>query len=400
MKNIKIAILTFALCLGFINPLLATHKIGLVVAITGPASFLGEPQKETALMVQEWVNKAGGIKGIPIEIIIEDSKGAETDTVLLTKKMIEKDQVLVIIGESTTGPSMAMVPICEKAGMPNISLGAALSIITPDDEMKRMEDSQKPWLEAPKKQRFWIFKTSQSENLPLEKIYMYCQAKKIKKIAIITVSAGFGVEGRKQLKRLAPKYGIEIVADELYGPRDTDMSVQLTKIKASPAQAVINWSAGPPQVIVTKNWHDLGMRGKIPLIQSHAFGNKGFIKMAGPAAEGVLTSLVRVVYAEKVDPKHPSKPVIMKYKTEYEKRFKKDVSTFGAAGYDALMMVVDALKEVGPDRKKIRDYLENNIRHWSGSSGVFNMSPTDHNGLGPEAFEMIEVVNGDWELAK
>ena len=400
MKKSWIAFLTMVLCIAVISPGWAAHKIGFLTAITGPASLLGEPQKNTAIMLQEWINAAGGIRGVPIEIVIEDSKSVEADAVLVTRKLIEKDNVLVVIGSTTTGESMAMVPICEQAKTPMISMAAGLSIVTPEDEMKRMEASKTPWLEVPKKQRYWIFKTAPTDASAVEKIYIYCQAKKIKRVGIITVTAGFGVEGRRQLKRLAPKYGIEIVADELYGPRDTDMTTQLTKIKASPAQAVINWSVGPPQVIVTKNWSDLGMRGKIPLIQSHGFGNKSNIKLAGGAAEGVITPLGRVLYAEKVDPKNPQKPVIMKYKTEYEKRFKADVSTFGGHAYDAIMMVADALKAVGPDKKDIRDYLETKIRNWPGTGGIYNMSPTDHTGFGADGFEMIEVVHGEWEFAK
>lgn len=399
MKKSSVYLMAILLGLIFTGSASAAYKIGCVMGITGPSSFLGEPMKETALMIQEWVNNAGGINGVPVEFVIEDSKGMEADAVLATKKLIERDNVLVVIG-GTTGESMAMLPICEKAETPFISLGAALSIVTPEDETKRMEASKKPWLEVPKKQRYWIFKSPQTDSSAVEKIYMYCQTKKIKKVGIITVSAGFGVEGRKQLKRMAPKYGIEIVADELYAPKDTDMTAQLTKIKASGAQAVINWSIGPPQVIVTKNWSDLGMRGKIPLIHSHGFGNKGNIRLAGGAAEGVLAPLDRVIFAERVDPKHPQKAVIMKYKTEYEKRYKKDVSTFGGHAYDAIMMAVDALKAVGPDKKRIRDYIEQKIRYWPGTGGIFNMSPTDHTGLGPDAFDMIEVVNGDWELAR
>jgi branched-chain amino acid transport system substrate-binding protein len=400
MKKSWIAFLTMVLCIAFISPGWAAHKIGFVVAATGPASWLGEPEKNTAIMLQEWINAAGGINGVPIEIVIEDSKSMEADAVLVTKKLIEKDNVLVIIGSTTTGESMAMVSICEKAEIPMIAMAAALSIVTPEDEMKRMEASEKPWLEVPKKQRYWIFKVAPADASAVEKIYIYCQAKKIKKVAIITVSAGFGVEGRRQLKRLAPKYGIEIVADELYGPTDTDMTAQLTKIKGTPAQAVINWSIGPPQVIVTKNWNDLGMRGKIPLIQSHGFGSKSNIRLAAEAAEGVIAPLGRVVYAEKVDPKHPQKTVIMKYKTEYEKRFKSDVSTFGGHAYDAIMMVTDALKAVGPDKKQIRDYLETKIHNWPGTGGIYNMSPVDHTGFGVDGFEMIEVVKGEWEFAK
>jgi len=400
MKKSWIAFLTMVFCIILTQSVWAAYKIGFVAAITGPASWIGEPEKNTAVMLQEWINSARGISGVPVEILIEDSKGMEGDAVLATKKLIERDKVPIIIGSSTTGESMAMLPICERAETPMISMASALSIVTPEDEMKRMETSAQPWLEVAKKQRYWIFKVAEKDADNVEKIYMYCQAKKIKKVGIITVSSGYGVEGRRQLKRLARKYGIEIVADELYEMRDTDMTAQLTKIKASGAQAVINWSFGPAQVIVTKNWSDLGMRGKIPLIQSGAFGNKNNIKLAAGAAEGVIVVLQRAVFAEKVDPKNPQKPVLMKYKTEYEKRFKSDVSTFGGHAYDAIMMTVEVLKAVGPDKKKIRDYLETKIRYWPGVGGMFNMSPSDHTGFGTDGMEMIEVVKGEWELAK
>ena len=125
--------------------------------------------------------------------------------------------------------------------------------------------------EMPKKQNPWVFKTAQTDTSAVEAIYDYMKKKKITKVAIITVTAGFGDFGRQELKG-RPLYGISIVADERYGPKDSDMTAQLTKIKGTDAQALINWSVGPPQVMVTKNWNQLGM--KIPLYQSHGFGSK------------------------------------------------------------------------------------------------------------------------------
>jgi branched-chain amino acid transport system substrate-binding protein len=138
---------------------------------------------------------------------------------------------------------------------------------------------------------------------------------------------------------------------------------------------------------------------KIPLYQSHGFGSKRNIELAGGAAEGVLCPLGRLVVAEKVPLGDPQKPIIMKYKTEYEKRFKADVSTFGGHAYDAIYMLVDALRAVGPNKGKIRDYLETKIKNWPGTGGVFNMSPADHTGLNKDAFVMIVVKNGDWAFA-
>jgi branched-chain amino acid transport system substrate-binding protein len=401
MKKLPfIFLIAILLTIGLVGSLFAAEpiKLGFVASITGGASFLGEPEKNTAIMVQDWVNKEGGINGRPLEILIEDSKSSESDAVLVTKKLIEKDKVVAIIGSSTSGESMAMANICEKVQIPMISMAAASQIVTPADEYKRIVSSPKAAFEVPKVQRPWIFKTPQTDTLAVEAIYAFMKKKNISKVGIITVSDGFGSSGRAELKRLAPKYGITLVADEVYGPKDSDMTAQLTRIKASGAQAVINWSVGPTQVVVTKNWKALAMG--IPLYQSHGFGSKKNIELAGGAADGVICPLGRLVVWEKLPKSNPQYPVLSKYAQEYEKRFKTEVSTFGGHAYDALYMVIDALKKVGPNKAKIRDFLENHIKNWPGTGGIFNMSPTDHTGLDLHAFEMIQVVKGDWEFAK
>ena len=373
----------------------APYTIGAVLSVTGGASFLGEPERNTVRMLEEWVNAAGGIQGRPLKVIVEDTKSEEGQAVLSVRKLLEKDKVVAIVGPSTTGESMAVVPIMEKAQTPLISCAAALSIVTPKEEMDRILSAKT--FEMPKKQNKWIFKTPQTDTAAVEAIFDYMKKKGISKIAIISVTAGFGDFGRQELKRVAPSYGISIVADERYGPKDADMTAQLTKIKGTDAQALVNWSVGPPQVIITKNWKQLDM--KIPLYQSHGFGSKRNIELAGGTAEGVLCPLGRLVVAEKIRENHPQKQVIVKYKTEYEKQFKADVSTFGGHAYDAIYMMVDALKAAGENKGKIRDYLESKIKNWPGTGGVFNISSSDHTGLHKDAFEMIVVKNGDWAFA-
>ncbi len=373
----------------------APYTVGAVFSVTGGASFLGEPERNTVKMVEEWVNAAGGIKGHPLKVIVEDTKSDVSQAVLSVRKLLEKDKVIAIVGPSTSGESMAVVPIMEKANTPLISCAAALSIVTPKTEMDRILAAKT--FEMPKKQNKWIFKTPQTDTSAVEAIFDQMKKRGISRIAIITVTDGFGNFGRQELTRVAPVYGITLVADERYGPKDSDMTAQLTKIKGTDAQAVVNWSVGPPQVIVTKNWKQLDM--KIPLYQSHGFGSKRNIELAGGAAEGVLCPLGRLVVAEKIKPDNPQKPISMKYKTEYEKRFKAEVSTFGGHAYDAIYMFVDALKAVGPNKGKIRDYLETKIKNWPGTGGIFNMSPEDHTGLKKDAFEMIVVKDGDWAFA-
>ena len=241
-------------------------KIGAVFAITGPASFLGEPERNTAMMIADEINADGGINGRPIELVIYDTEGDNTKAVLATRKLIQQDKVIAIIGPSRSGTTMAIIPTVQSARIPLVSCAAAVDIVRP---VKK-----------------WVFKTPQTDKDCVIRIFEHMKEKGISKIAIITGTTGFGDAGRKQLKSLAPEMGIEIVADETYGPRDTDMTAQLTKIKGTNAQALVNWSIVPAQSIVPKNMKQLNM--DIQLYQSHGFGNVEYVKLAGEAAEGVI----------------------------------------------------------------------------------------------------------------
>jgi branched-chain amino acid transport system substrate-binding protein len=355
------------------------YKVGAVFSVTGRASFLGEPEKKTVDMIAEAINKVGGINGHPLELVLYDDESDETKCVLAVKRLIKKDKVPVIIGPSLSGNTLAVVKVVNDAKVPLVSCAASNKIVTPVVDRK------------------WVFKVPQSDTHAVEKIYDYLLKNGIKKIAIMSVSTGFGASGREELLRLAPEVGIEIVADERYGPKDTDITAQLTRIRGTDAQAIVNWSVGPTQVLAVKNWHDLGMTN-IPFYQSHGFGSRKNIELAGGAAEGVFCPLGRVNIPDLIPADNPQKKVIELYNKAYQEKYHEPLSSFGGHGWDALNLVIDALRAVGPDSAKIRDYIENRT-NFIGQHGVFNFSPTDHNGLTKEAFEMVVVKDGDWALA-
>ncbi len=355
------------------------YKVGAVFSVTGRTSFLGEPEKKTAVMIAEAINKVGGINGHPLELVIYDDESDETKAVLAVKRLLKKDKVPVIIGPSLSGNTLAVVKVMNDAKVPLVSCAASNKIVTPVVD------------------RHWIFKVPQSDTHAVEKIYDYLLKNGINKIAIMSVSTGFGASGREELLRLAPQVGIEILADERYGPKDTDITAQLTRIRGTDAKAIVNWSVGPTQVLAVKNWHDLGMTN-LPFYQSHGFGSRKNIKLAAGAAEGVLCPLGRVNIPDLIPADHPQKKVIEIYNKAYQEKYSEPLSSFGGHGWDALNLVIDALKAVGPDSAKIRDYIETRT-NFIGQHGVFNFSPTDHNGLTKEAFEMVVVKDGDWALA-
>ena len=366
---------TFALAAQGAEPI----RIGSFLSVTGPAAFLGDPEQKTLELYVEKLNAAGGVLGRKIELVAYDSGGNADKARTFAKRLIEQDKVDVIVGGSTTGETMAVVPLVEQAGVPFISLAGAVVIIEP---VKK-----------------WVFKTPHTDRMACEKIFVDMKARGMTKIALISGSGGFDKSMRGQCLGVAKAHGIEVVADESYGSGDRDMTAQLTKIRNTPGvQAVVNPGFGEGPAIVTRNYRQLGI--KAPLYQSHGVASKKYIELSGDAAEGVRLPAAALLIAEALPESDPQKKVVVSYKKEYESRFKSEVSTFGGHAYDGLMLAVEAMKKAGSgDRAKVRDALES-IRGWMGTAGVFNLSANDHMGLDLSAFRMLEVRKGDWVEVK
>jgi branched-chain amino acid transport system substrate-binding protein len=377
MRRMHIAALLVSMMLAL--PAWASEplRIGALFAVTGPASFLGEPERNTLEMLVKEANAKGGIKGHKLELVVYDTQGDATKAVQLATKLIKNDKVSVIVGPSTTGETMAVIPVAEKEKVPLISCAAGIKITEP---VKK-----------------YVFKTPANDHVAAEKIFNYMLAKKQKSVALLTVTDGFGSSGREQLKELAKKKGITVVADETYGPKDTDMTAQLTKIKGSKAEAIICWGTNPGPAIVTRNVKQLGI--KIPLYQSHGVASKKYVELAGADnAEGVILPAGKLAIYDKLAKSDPQSRILKEYDAAYRKSYGVEASTFGGYAYDAFLMVGEAVKK-GTTTDQLRDGLEG-IRRLVSISGIFNMSPTDHNGLDLSAFEMVKIVKGDWEIAK
>jgi len=354
-------------------------KIGAFLSVTGPAAFLGDPEQKTLELYVQKLNAAGGVLGRKLQLVSYDSAGDAEKARTFAKRLIEQDKVDVIVGGSTTGETMAVVPLAEAAQVPFISLAGAVVIIEP---VKK-----------------WVFKTPHTDRMACEKIFLDMQSRKFSKVALISGPGGFDKSMRGQCLGVAKKYGIDVVADETYGAGDTDMTAQLTKIKnTAGVQAVLNAGFGQGPAIVTKNYRQIGV--PMPLYQSHGVASKEFIKLAGAAAEGVRLPAAALLVAESLPANDPQRPVVVNYQKEYESHFKSEVSTFGGHAYDGLMLAVEAMKKAGgPDKAKVRDALEQ-VRGYMGTAGVVNMSATDHMGLDLTAFRMLEVKGGNWTLVK
>lgn len=371
-----------AVCTGLlsVSPVFAagTIKIGGLFAVTGPASFLGEPEKKTLEMLVKSMNDKGGINGMKLEAVIYDTGGDATKAVQLATRLIKDDKVVAIIGPSTTGESMAVIPVAEKERIPLISCAAGIKITDP---VKK-----------------WVFKTPANDHVAAEKIFNHMARQKQKSIALLTVTDGFGSSGREQIKTLAAQKGFKIVADEVYSPKDTDMTAQLTKIRGIKPDAIICWGTNPGPAVITKNVKQLGI--KIPLYMSHGVASKKYIELAGAdASEGVMLPAGKLAVYDVISKSDPQSKLLKEYDQSYRKTYGVEASTFGGYAYDAFLLVTGAIKKSGTTPEQIRNGIEQTNKLVS-ISGVFTMSPKDHNGLDLSAFEMVKIVKGDWSLVK
>ena len=383
MLGMRLRLSLLVLSMVALAPLAATAadpiRIGAIFSVTGPAAFLGEPERNTAKMLEEDLNKAGGLLGRKVEIIVYDDETDATKAVTAADRLLKRDRVVAIVGPSTSGNTLAIVPKVEEARVPLISCAAAKKIVDP---VKR-----------------WVFKTPQSDELAVQKIFAYAKAAGVRRIALVTASDAFGAAGRDELKAAVGKYDLAIVADEVFGPKDTDMTAQLTKIKGTDAQALIVWGTNPGPAVIARNRVQLGI--KTPLYMSHGVASPKFIELAGPEnAEGILLPAGRLIAEEQIPASHPQKKLLAAYIKDYEARFKQPVSTFGGYAYDGILLIAQAIGNTkSADPSAIRDGLEK-IRGFWGTTGEYNFSPEDHAGLTEEAFVMVRITKGNWEILK
>ncbi len=351
------------------------YRIGGLFSITGPSSFLGDPEKKSLELAIGEINAAGGIDGHMLEAVIYDTEGDPTKTVLAANKLMSKDNVLAIIGPSLTPTTLAVVPLAEKQQLPLISCAAGIKITDP----------VKPY----------VFKTAQSDVLAVAAIYQHAKSKNIKKVGILSVENAFGESGREQLLAQAALYGIQVVQAESFGAKDTDMTAQLTKIRSAQPDALVCWGTNPGPAVIARNVQQMGF--KVPLYQSHGVASPKFIELAGDAAEGNFLPTGKILVSEQLPDSDPQKAVLKKYIEQFESRYQTPVSGFGGYAYDAMMILAGALQGTEGNKEILRRNIEG-IKGHVGISGVFTFSPEDHNGLGADAFVMVLIQNGKWKV--
>ncbi|WP_048440359.1 ABC transporter substrate-binding protein [Caenimonas sp. SL110] len=360
-------------------PAWAEIRIGSVLSVTGPAGFLGTPEKKTLEMYVEQINAKGGIKGEKIKLVVYDDGSKADQARTFATRLVEDDKVIAVVGGTSTGASLAMLPVFEEAKTPFVSLSGGVQIVDPV--------------------RKYTFKPPQTDIMACQKIFEDMKKRNITRVAMIYGTDGFAMSMRASCQKAQGDYGIKIEHEESYGPSDADVTPQLANIKKlAGIQAVLSPGIGQGPAIVTRNYRQVGLTQ--PLYLSHGAATNGFIELAGPAANGVRMPGPALLVANELPNSDPQKKVLIDYTRAYEAHAKEPVSAFGGYAYDGLFLLVEAMQRAGTtNRDRIRDEIEK-TRNFMGTVGSITMSPTDHLGITLAAFRMIEIRDGKWKLSE
>jgi branched-chain amino acid transport system substrate-binding protein len=354
----------------------SVFKIGAVLSLTGPAAPLGEPEQRALMLLEEELNDGEGVDGHKVEFIIEDDESQPEKAKAAITKLINQEKVPAVIGSSSTGATLAMAPVAESSKVPLVCCAAGTKITDPVMP--------------------YVFRTPPTDSMAIEKVLDYLEnSLKVEKIAILHDANAFGTGGADELSQKAPDAGIEIVARESYGSTDTDMTAQLTKIKGTDAEAIVVWGTNPGPASIAKNMQQLAM--EIPYVGSHGIANKKFIELAGTASEGVVFPAGKLLIPESIEEGSEWRQAVDDFAQAYEDKYNMEIDTFAAHGYDAGLIVTEAMKMAGTgtDSQAIRDAIEE-IEEFVGIDGIYTFSAKNHDGLSADDLIMIEVKDGDW----
>ncbi len=358
------------------------YVLGMSVSETGAYSALGVPEVDSARLAVQQINRAGGIHGHPLKLVVLDSQSSVTLAVENYRQLIQNDHPLGLLGSASTGSAVAAIPEIERAHIPFIANASDAEVINPAS------------------QRQWIFKVPAVDTTPMQVILNYLKAHKMTRVAFVYMNASYGTGALADFKRIAPPQGFKLVASTAIDPTATSVTSQLAALKAAkPApQAVVVWDIPPSADTIITDYRSLGL--KWPIFFSDGVSSPAFVSLGKKAVNGVFVASTKLPIAAQLPNSDPQKKVLQNYVKDFNKQFESKAgpaNMFGGFGYDDVYLYKAAIEKAGanPTPASVRNALEH--LHYNGVTGVMHLTPNNHNGLDPKSEILAKIVKGQWK---
>ncbi|MES2535973.1 MAG: ABC transporter substrate-binding protein [Pseudomonadota bacterium] len=378
MKHLKKTILGVTL-LTASGLAAADVNIGVILSLTGPAASLGIPERNAVTL---WPKEIGGHK---VNVTVIDDTSDTTAATLAARKLTQENKVDVLIGPSLTPTSLAVLQVAGETQTPMVSMAGGGAIVAPQEGARK-----------------WAFKLPPSEEIQLSLIFDRMKKNKEKTLGIVGINNAYAQTFIDVVQRIAPANGVQVGGIERYNATDASFVSQALKLTASRPDAIFIVAQGTPAAMPQIELARRGYKGTI--YQTQAIAGNDFLRVGGKEVEGTLLPASPLLVAEQLPANNPVKPVALNHTKVFEEKFGAGSrSLFSGTGWDAYLVVDNALARVPKNlkpgtpefRSALRDALESS-KNVVLTHGVYNMSPTDHNGADIRSVVMMKIENGKW----
>ena len=337
-------------------------RIGAILSVTGSIASLGIPERDGALLARKVINERGGIKGRPVELIVEDDASSPDAAVTKANHLLYNRKVAAIVGPTGIAQTVAIGGMTQKENVPIV----AFTGLGPPVE----------------RERTCVFHLTPAQGLNARALLAYAaEEAKAKRVAVLHDS-GYGQVVWNAMKDLGSEFGVTFVSTEKFEIAATDATTQVAKIKASNPEAVIviGTSAVP-----FRNLRQL--RVGVPIVAVHGSATYDIVKAMGDGADGV-------VHAEFLIAEDPL-PAQREFVELYRKEYGRNPKHFDAAGYDALMSLADAFSKT--DGAAGEPLCRAMRRPYRGAMTAYDFSAPDMGGLTLASFTYSRLAKGRFE---
>ena len=379
MKKLGIKKIALAAVMAsiFAVPAMAQVNIGITVSATGPAAALGQPQRNTAQLLPETV---GGEKA---NYILLDDATDPTGASRNAARMVEENNVDVLVGSSTVSNTLAVVEVAVENSTPLLALAP---VALPDERGQ------------------WVFSMPQNNILMAGAIAEDMLANGVKTVGVIGFADPYGESFLGAMTTVAAEAGLEMAITEKFNRADTSVIGQVLRLVSANPDAILIVASGTPSALPHATLVERGYKGRI--YQTHGAIGRDVLRVGGAAMEGGIFVSGPIIVGEQLPESHPSRQMIIDYVKRYEERH--GPGSMGPQGghlWDAIQ-IIDAAVPVAKQkaqpgtpefRAALREAIEN-VRDVVGVHGVFNMSPDDHFGHDERARVLVQVRNGAYEV--
>lgn len=343
-------------------------KIGMYAPLTGSGAAVGETEQRSVEIGIEQVNEAGGINGRPLELVIYDDAGTTEGAVKAVNRLVEMDEVQVIIGDHLSANMLATYPITEEAQVLQVGLGTSASWTNIGCE--------------------YLYRATSVATAPISSFVEEITLVGDQNIAVITTEAEYGQTGRPTIISELEAAGCTVVFDESYQANETEFSGLVTKALAANPDGIIIYGVSTELPPLMKQIRQQGFTGHV--YTSECGSNSDFLSVTGEAANGLMFA---GPYYMPEEPSQGTSDIQVSFlEIFYEKYQEMPYAESAYRAYDALCLVAEALRNAeDPDSgESIKDAFKA-ISGFEGIGGSFDY--TSGSGEGLDACNLYMIMD-------